>query len=180
MSRLSVIVHYFSMQKGMRMKELAERIGITPATLSQNLAKDNPKPSTFRKLEDALDLGQGYLEGIYNDDDLYNKIASRQIIRYETLRGSSDDTVDIQEVEGNEPNPIGGNLLTKTPLNYFSLSEPNRIFALINFKGTKLKANSLQDIKDIANILSALEAMPDKEQYDSTLSLLVKQYGHNQ
>ena len=52
------------------------------------------------------------------------------------------------------------------------------ITATFNYKGTQLYADSLQDIKDITNIISSLESMDDAEQKQSMLSLLIRQYGN--
>ena len=56
MSRLSYLIHRLCARRGMQLGELAQRMDVRRTSLSQLLAKDKPKPSTFRKLASALGL----------------------------------------------------------------------------------------------------------------------------
>lgn len=127
--------------KGIKMKELAEKMEISPVSLSRTIAKNTPKPSTFAKLGAAFDISPEVLENMYK-----------------TIDASSMPRLII-------------------PKDVASANDEGQIAARYYYKGKLLYASSIQDMKDITNVLSMLESMTDTEQYDSTLSLLVKQYG---
>ena len=141
MNNLAYIVRTLCEMKGIKMKELAEKMEISPVSLSRTIAKNTPKPSTFTKLGNAFGISPDVLENMYKSIDASSM--PRLIIPHDA--SSSED-------EG-------------------------QIAARYYYKGKTLYAASIQDMKDITNVLSMLESMTDTEQYDSTLSLLVKQYG---
>ena len=151
----------------MKLKELAEAMEIKSATLSQNLAKDNPKPSTFVKLGKAFKMLPTDLENLYREPERYEIVHIKPI-----MMGDANQEIElvVRDIHENHKFLIDsesdGNLFV----------EP--ITATFNYKGTQLYADSLQDIKDITNIISSLESMDDAEQKQSMLSLLIKQYGN--
>lgn len=54
MNAFQYFVNNLCKEKNMKKKELAAKLNITPATLSQNLAKGNPNKRTIRKIGLAL------------------------------------------------------------------------------------------------------------------------------
>ena len=68
MSRLSYLIHRLCARRGMQLGELAQRMDVRRTSLSQLLAKDKPKPSTFRKLASALGLDPQMLIDAYSDE----------------------------------------------------------------------------------------------------------------
>lgn len=169
------------------MKELAQKLDITPITLSRNLSKDKPKPTTFKKLGDALNIDAAALEKMYKDDELFKRYIEaasfpRLIIpKNPNITVEDDDSVPLRENLSSE-NVFKEDNSHKIHNGYIrnTKSKRNNISATINYKGTLLKAGTLRDIMDITNVLLSLERMKNKEQHDSIIAILIKQYGSNQ
>ena len=165
MSRLASVVRTLCKFSGMKMKDVADSIGITPVTLSQNLAKDKPRTSTFDKLAHAFCVNAKDLEKMYYHPEDY-ELTHKQgggieiiPISFNALRRDSDET------------------------SLFNSSDETGIFttyevtAVFGCNGKLFYAYSLQDAKDITNILELISTTNNKEQEESLMSLLVNQYG---
>ena len=194
MSRLSTMVHQLCRMKGMKMKELAEAIGRSPATISQNLAKDKPRRKTFDNLAKVFGVEAQALEELYNNPEGYElnmidgkieivPIGANHII---SIHCENDAIVSKMVETDGSVGPKSHrpkkekiySVIDEETGEIVNLSEDDLITAEFNYKGTKLYAYSAQDIKTVANIIASLGTIADKEQHDATLSLLVKQYGH--
>lgn len=193
MSRLSTMVHLLCRMKGMKMKELAEAIGRSPATISQNLAKDKPRRKTFDNLAKVFGVESQALEELYNNPKGYelNLIDGKiEIVPIEANHSiaihceNEAKIPDMVETRGSigpkSHRPLKEkvySVIDEETGEIVNLSADDMITAEFNYKGTKLYAYSAQDIKTVANIIASLATIADKEQHDATLSLLVKQYG---
>ena len=66
MNALQYLVNVLCTENNLRKKELAEKIGISPMTLSQNLAKGKPSMKTFVNLANAFGVSADYIIERYN------------------------------------------------------------------------------------------------------------------
>ena len=80
--------------RGMQQKELAERIGLTEATLSRYISGDrDPKPEVLANMATALHTTSDYLLGIEHDDFDYPRI--RRMIARNASTMSNQDKKDL-------------------------------------------------------------------------------------
>ena len=210
MSRLSTMVHQLCRMKGMKMKELAEAIGRSPATISQNLAKDKPRRKTFDNLAKVFGVEAQALEELYNNPGKYElnlvdgRIEIAPIGINYTIAINNDDVAIVRNAmseRASNRNEVCDTIcrpkkekahtkqivqaLMEDKMDYidedtgsvYQLSSKEIISAAFNYKGTILYACTADDVKTVANIITSLATMTDKEQHDATLSLLIKQYG---
>ena len=183
------MVHQLCRIKGMKLKEVAEAMDRSPATLSQNLAKDKPKPSTFVKLAKAFGMDAADLEKLYFNPDKYEITHSTPISLSHDSRDIDVSVKPVMENTHTSHNLFDGaesirkwddiDIIDEDTGDVVSEKKPRRknVSARINYNGTILFADSVQDIKDIANILLSIESSTDAEQQEAMLSLLVKQHG---
>lgn len=157
MNDLTELVYTLCHAKRMKMKELADAMGISPVTLSRNLAKGNPRTSSLEKLADAFGVEREAFIKLYHHPEDY-EISHK--------RGSGD-----VEIVPKSFNAIATVYDEKEIFTY------NEVTAVFGYQGKLFYAYSLQDAKDITNILEMISKADNKEQEDSLISLLVNQYG---
>ena len=179
-NRLATVVRRLCKFENMKMKDVATKMGIEPPTLSRNLLNDNPRDKSMEKYAEAFGVPiSDFIEYYHNPDG------------YELTH---DDDGMVQIV------PVGKNIRTAShhidipkknmPIKRREwdcpvvdeetgevVSSTDAVSAMFNYKGTKLYANSVQTIKDVANMISMLDTMGNKELHDASLALLVDRYG---
>lgn len=163
MSKLGNLIRYLCISKGIQLKEVAEKMGITPSTLSQNIAKDNPRPSTFRKLAEVFDIPGGELFAMY--DSL----------------GDDDTSAHFLATNQNKTENLRSAYYSKS----FDISENGRVapalHATVEYCGHTFEVDSIGHLRRIVHTLSSAEAAiceNDNERADAILSLLDERYGN--
>lgn len=178
MSRLSTLVRGLCNAKGIKMKELAAKMGVSPVSLSRTLAKDTPKPSTLTKIAIALDMSTRDIMRMYHDDSLYlQQEDDAKIVSKEEGVPTSDKVPRLISVVSEDASSIS--ILPSTKEN-----DTISAHAEFIYEGTTFIADSFLDAALLINNLSALEQRRTSEGkdaiYQSMLSVLVKQYGKNE
>ena len=199
MNRLSTIVRHLCKYQGVKMNVIAERMGISPATLSRNLSNDNPREDSMNRYADAFGVPRDVFKEYYHNPKGYEVSSAEgrliivpKEINYSLPSVGNEDVEDVPLTKGYSSladKDSYGTLKTKKPMTEGTymideetgeevwVPDNEMISANFNYRGTKLYAYSVQDIKDIANVLLSLTSITDKEQHEATLSLLVRQYG---
>ena len=187
--RLDIVVRRLCKFKNMKMKELAKKIGVEPPTLSKSLLNDNPREKSMARYADAFGVPvSDFVEYYHNPDGFeltHDEDGKVRIVpvgmNYRSI-SLHDDVVDIK----NLPEEAH----TFAPKTYKHkeeeivdeetgevVSATDAITAVFNYKGTKLYADTPNTIKDVANMISMLDTMENKELHDASLALLVDRYG---
>ena len=164
MSKLNIVVKVLCKFSGKKMKDVAEDMGITPVTLSQNLAKDKPRASTFERLAHAFKISVDDFKKFYEYPEDYEltHIVSNVVGRTETI-GVIPKAHNYSLAISNEETSI------------FTMREVSAVFS---FMGELFYAYSLQDAKDITHVLETITQTGNEEQEKALMSLLIKQYGN--
>ena len=160
MSDLATLVRLLCREAGMMMKDVADEIGISPVTLSQNIKKNSPRQKTFENLErafhvKAVDIAKMY----YNPED------------YAVSRFSS------------EPDEKGRYRIAITPKSFNapfpedSIFTYNDVTGVFGFRGKRFYAYSLDEARMILDVLESITKMDNDVQAKATLELLIKQCG---
>lgn len=178
MSRLSTLVRGLCNAKGIKMKELAAKMGVSPVSLSRTLAKDTPKPTTLSKIAIALDMSTRDIFRMYHDDSLYlQQDDDVNIIPDAEGVPTSEKTPKLISIVSKEPNSISTLPTTKE-------NDTISAHAEFAYEGNMLIADTFLDAALLINNLSALEQRRTTEGkdaiYQSMLSVLIKQYGKNE
>lgn len=159
MNDLTALVRTLCTAKRIRMKELADKMDISPVTLSRNLAKGNPRSSTFTKLATALGVNAEDLEKMYNHPE-----------DYEITHKRGGNIGDIMIV----PKAFNASIQMHDENDLFMRNE---VSAVYGYKGNLFYANTIQEAKEILNVLEMLTDS-DNEQHEATMiSLLLSKYG---
>ena len=201
MNRLSTIVRHLCKYQGVKMNVIAKNMGISPATLSKNLSNDNPREESLNRYADAFGVPHDVFKEYYHNpkgfevSSVDGKIVLTPVDSNYTLHRLNDRMIEINDdSEGVllKPHyeevayPKGKSLRSFKPKGMDVIDEEtgeviivpdDTISAMFNYKGTKLYANSVQTIKDVANMISSLATMENKELHDASLALLVDRYG---
>lgn len=193
MSNLSSLVKALCKESGMKMKDVAAKMGITPVTLSQNLATDNPRTRTWENLEKAFGIDAADIMMLYHHPDTY-------IIIHVADENDGSEHLAIVPKEQNQSIGISNDDILITPFTFAERapegtpkmrkgermpteSENDSIDAHAEFvyEGNTLVADTFLDVMLLVNNLSALgerRTTQGKDAiYQSMLSVLVKQYG---
>ena len=173
------------------MKDVATKMGITPVTLSQNLAKDNPRTRTWDNLGKAFGIDAADLLMLYHHPDTY-------VITHVVDENDGSEHLAIVPKEQNQSIGISNDDILITPFTFAERApegtpkmrkgermptESNSIDAHAEFvyEGNTLVADTFLDVMLLVNNLSALgerRTTQGKDAiYQSMLSVLVKQYG---
>ena len=187
MSKLNNIVKALCKFSGKKMKDVAEDMGISPVTLSQNLAKDKPRASTFEKLADAFNISVEDFKKLYDNPNTYE------------LTHLLDEDTGIEKVaivpkeqnysitgkaigESAYSNKVAHKMHTVKQLPSAAENETIPTHAEFVYEGSTLIADTFLDATLLINNLSALEQRRTTDGkdaiYQSMLSVLVKQYGN--
>ena len=187
MSRLSSLVRQLCKESGMKMKDVATKMGITPVTLSQNLAKDNPRTRTWDNLGKAFGIDAADILMLYHHPDTY-------ILTHVVDENDGSEHLAIVPKEQNQSIDISNEDVLFTPFSFAEgtpktkqgermPTESDSIDAHAEFayEGNILIADTFLDVTLLVNNLSALEERRTTQGkdaiYQSMLSVLVKQYG---
>ena len=187
MSKLSNIVKVLCKFSGKKMKDVAEDMGISPVTLSQNLAKDKPRASTFEKLADAFNISVEDFKKLYDNPNTYE------------LTHLLDEDTGMEKVaivpkeqnysitgkaigESSYGNKVAHKMHTVKQLPSAAENETIPTHAEFVYEGSTLIADTFLDATLLINNLSALEQRRTTDGkdaiYQSMLSVLVRQYGN--
>lgn len=187
MSKLNNIVKALCKFSGKKMKDVAEDMGISPVTLSQNLAKDKPRASTFEKLADAFNISVEDFKKLYDNPNTYE------------LTHLLDEDTGMEKVaivpkeqnysitgkaigEGSYKNKEVHKMHTVKQLPSAAENETIPTHAEFVYEGSTLIADTFLDATLLINNLSALEQRRTTDGkdaiYQSMLSVLVRQYGN--
>lgn len=167
MNALQILVAYLCEAHNMQKKELAEKIGISPATLSQNLAKGKPSKKTFENLSRAFGISYEDLLRQYEDVGVVESAAQ---ISQTKIRPHIDGTgiIDL---------PLLSNATNDNT--DFPFNEDEAISAVVMFRGKYLYATTLKETKDIVQSIEAIKEM-EKQGTDTAAraiqDLLVSKY----
>lgn len=196
MSKLNNIVKALCKFSGKKMKEVAEDMGISPVTLSQNLAKDKPRASTFERLAHAFTISVEDFKRLYDNPDGYElthmidedtgmeKVAVVPKEQNFSLMIDSDDVSLTNKAHGasSYSNKVAHKMHTVKQLPSASENETIPTHAEFIYEGNTLIADTFLDATLLINNLSALEQRRTTDGkdsiYQSMLSVLVKQYGN--
>lgn len=147
-NNLNAIITYLCKKNGIQKKDLAEKLGINPVSLSRTLAKGNPKPETIKAYAEALGM-------IYEELNWYLNNASK--IRteewgelYEQAKASGwqlDHGELIRDYIEAYTKQLSG------------VSDSDEISAVIVFRENTLYASSLKETKDIIQSIEAIKEM---------------------
>lgn len=177
MNRLSTIVRHLCKYKGVKMNVIAERMGISPATLSKNLSNDNPREDSLNRYADAFGVPHDVFKEYYHNPKGFEvscvdgKIVLAPVDSNATLHRHYDRIIESND------DFEGPTLKPNTNEGDYPITDDDTISAMFNYRGIKLYANSVQTIKDVANMISTLDTMENKELHDASLALLVDRYG---
>ncbi len=187
MSKLNNIVKALCKFSGKKMKDVAEDMGISPVTLSQNLAKDKPRASTFEKLADAFNISVEDFKKLYDNPNTYE------------LTHLLDEDTGMEKVaivpkeqnysitgkaigESSYGNKVAHKMHTVKQLPSAAENETIPTHAEFVYEGSTLIADTFLDATLLINNLSALEQRRTTDGkdaiYQSMLSVLVRQYGN--
>ena len=189
MSKLSSLVKTLCKESGMKMKDVATKMGITPVTLSQNLAKDNPRTRTWENLGKAFGIEGADIMMLYHHPDTY-------IITHIVDENDGSEHLAIVPKEQNQSIGMSNDDIDITPFTFAERtpktnkgermpteSDNDSIGAHAEFvyDGNNLIADTFLDVTLLVNNLSALEERRTTQGkdtiYQSMLSVLIKQYG---
>ena len=187
MSKLNNIVKVLCKFSGKKMKDVAEDMGISPVTLSQNLAKDKPRASTFEKLADAFNISVEDFKKLYDNPNTYElthlldedtgmeKVAIVPIEQNYSITGKAIG-------ESSYGNKVAHKMHTVKQLPSAAENETIPTHAEFVYEGSTLIADTFLDATLLINNLSALEQRRTTDGkdaiYQSMLSVLVRQYGN--
>lgn len=196
MSKLNNIVKVLCKFSGKKMKDVAEDMGISPVTLSQNLAKDKPRASTFERLADAFNISVEDFKKLYDNPNTYElthlldedtgveKVVVVPKAQNMEIKDDSEDVLITNKSigEGSYKNKEVHRLHTVKQLPSAAENETISTHAEFVYEGSTLIADTFLDATLLINNLSALEQRRTTDGkdaiYQSMLSVLVKQYGN--
>lgn len=187
-NNLSIVVKGLCNAKGMKMQELAEILGISPTTLSRNLAKGNPRPSTIKKLAAAFELSIDDFCKILNEESYTNRARNASSLpRLIKTKNPDDNDLEIGNKllaagAGIKPkksikevlNPVQS-AMEKTDIGVDSI--PPILSAKIQFMGRTLSANTIEEIKEITSVIEQVLSASSTTEIFSPLYRLEQKYG---
>jgi transcriptional regulator with XRE-family HTH domain len=149
MNALQLFVANLCETHNIQKKELAEKIGISPATLSQNLAKGKPSKKTFGNLSRAL--------GIPEEDIIrqYEECVQSSVV--------SDTQEIVSSFNAKRALPTASMMGDpKAAVEEFLAAIVYDITATITYKNKSLYASSWKETKDIVQTIETIFNMQEK------------------
>lgn len=112
LNRLQTIVRTMCRYKNLKMKDIAEKMGITPSTLSQNLSNDNPRESSMNRYADIFGVPRDMFIEYYHNPDGYELDINRGnlLIKSKTLTSPKANMKNIEKIKAirHQINLFGG------------------------------------------------------------------------
>ncbi len=148
MNALQLFVANLCETHNIQKKELAEKIGISPATLSQNLAKGKPSKKTFGNLSRALGIPEEVIIRQYEECVQSPVVSNTQEI--------------VSSINATRALPTASMGWEPMAAEEFLTAVVYDITATITYKNKSLYASSWKETKDIVQTIETIINMHEK------------------